>query len=336
MADQVKIDEIIGLLKTLQEFDPVSLDRAADLGKQLCFTEIVDSAREIINLYKKLTFDTVRELSGTHLDEIKRQIDSDTGLFNQIMTFEATRSDAANARATIINQVKNRRDPLFQALLPFITYGFTKITDVSLLEEQVRTTIEKIQSDTSELTTSIQKNKTAAETALAAIRGVAAENGVSQQANYFKEEADSEEGQADGWFTILKNTSIAIAVYVVLNLFLHKCTWLAPTNEIETIQFVTAKALIFIFLAYILFLSAKNYSAHKHNAVVNRHRQNALLTYKTLVEAGSEKVTQDIVLAHAASCIFSPQETAFSSSKGEFSGGKSVLELMTKSTKTSD
>ena len=76
-----------------------------------------------------------------------------------------------------------------------------------------------------------------------------------------------------------------------------------------------------------------NYSTHKHNAVVNRHRQNALLTYRSLVEASGDAGTEDIILAHAASCIFSPQETGFSYSKGETAtGSKSVLELLTKST----
>lgn len=78
-------------------------------------------------------------------------------------------------------------------------------------------------------------------------------------------------------------------------------------------------------------MAAKNYTTHKHNAVVNRHRQNALLTYRALVTAAEDTGTQDIVLAHAASCIFSPQETGFATSKGDsVSGSKSVLELLTK------
>jgi len=98
-------------------------------------------------------------------------------------------------------------------------------------------------------------------------------------------------------------------------------------------QLISSKILIFAVLGYLLLMAARNYATHKHNAIVNRHRQNALLTYRKLVEAASNEVTEDIVLAHAASCIFSPQETGFAHSKGEFnSGSKSVLELLTKST----
>ena len=96
-------------------------------------------------------------------------------------------------------------------------------------------------------------------------------------------------------------------------------------------QLISSKFLIFAVLGYLLLMAARNYTTHKHNSVVNRHRQNALLTYRALVEASAGKGTEDIILAHAASCIFSPQETGFSHGKGDSSSGsKSVLELMTK------
>ncbi len=90
--------------------------------------------------------------------------------------------------------------------------------------------------------------------------------------------------------------------------------------------------LIFAVLGFLLVLAAKNYSTYKHNSVVNKHRQNALLTYRALVEAATGDGTENIVLAHAAACIFSPQETGFSRVRSDgASSSKSVLELFTKS-----
>ena len=121
-----------------------------------------------------------------------------------------------------------------------------------------------------------------------------------------------------------------------MSLFLHKIDWIKPESYAETIQLVTSKVLIFSVLGYLLIMAARNYATHKHNAVVNRHRQNALLTYRALVAAAEETGTQDIVLAHAASCIFSPQETGFAQGKGDSGGAsKSVLELFTKSSSKS-
>lgn len=107
--------------------------------------------------------------------------------------------------------------------------------------------------------------------------------------------------------------------------------WIKPSKNAEMFQLITSKVLIFTVLGYLLIMAAKNYTTHKHNAVVNRHRQNAVLTYQALVAAAENSGTQDIVLAHAASCIFSPQETGFAHGKGDTgSGPKSVLELLTK------
>jgi hypothetical protein len=76
---------------------------------------------------------------------------------------------------------------------------------------------------------------------------------------------------------------------------------------------------------------AKNFLSHKHNSIVNKHRQNALMTYSALADAASSEEAKDIVLNHAASCIFSPQETGYI--KNESAGNnKSIVELLPKTT----
>ncbi len=77
-----------------------------------------------------------------------------------------------------------------------------------------------------------------------------------------------------------------------------------------------SKLLIFAVLAYMLLLCARNFLAHKHNSIVNKHRQNALLTFKALADAASKEDQRDVVLTYAAACIFSPQETGYTKSGG--------------------
>jgi hypothetical protein len=166
---------------------------------------------------------------------------------------------------------------------------------------------------------------------------MAAEVGVTVQAQYFKDEADKHEAAANTWEGRVLKAAIVVAAFAVLTLFLHKISWIAPTNSIESAQLISSKLLIFAVLSYMLLLGARNYLSHKHNAVVNRHRQNALLTYKALADAAQAKGAEDIVLAHAASCIFAPQETGYSKGGAESGGGsKSVLELLTKATARTD
>jgi hypothetical protein len=65
-----------------------------------------------------------------------------------------------------------------------------------------------------------------------------------------------------------------------------------------------------------LILFARNFLSHEHNAIVNKHRQNALMTFTALVDAAKEDDHSDIVLLHAAQCIFSPQETGYAKQDG--------------------
>lgn len=319
-------------LERVQTFDPMTLGREDDLGRQMNFVEAVKYADEIIALYKRIPISTLTDFTDSQLNSILTQANADYSVFNKILEFNAASSDAVSTRTNILNNLKNRRDQLFDSVWQYVAYGVARITDTSLLEIQARATIQGIQDQAAKLTEQLAKSKTDADSALAAIRAVASEQGVSQQAIYFKDEAQSQESLAATWLTYTNRFAVALGCFAILSLFLHKFAWIKPENNAEMFQLITSKVLIFTVLGYMLIMAARNYTTHKHNAVVNRHRQNALLTYRALVTAAEDTATQDIVLAHAASCIFSPQDTGFSQTKNDSGvGSKSVLELLTKS-----
>ena len=330
MATATVLEATRESLTRVQQFDASSLSREGDLGKQMSFSEAIKPAEALIDVYKRIPLTALEDFSDTQLNSINGQAQADYNIFKQILDFNATASDAANTRTNILNALKSRRDPLFDQVWQYVAYGVARITDTSLLETQARATIQSIKDQSAKLTAQLTTAKADADTALAAIRAVASEQGVSQQAIYFKQEAIDQETLAATWLTYTYRFAAAVGLFAILSLFLHKFAWLKPEGNGEMFQLISSKVLIFAVLGYLLLMAAKNYSTHKHNAVVNRHRQNALLTYRTLVEAAGEKGTEDIILAHAASCIFAPQETGFAQGKGESSGSKSVMELMTK------
>lgn len=322
-------------LSRVQQFDPATLGREDDLGRQMSFVEAVPFAEAVIDVYKRIPVTALDDFTDSQLNAIQGQANADFNVFKQILDFDATTNNASNTRKQLISGLQSRRDKVFDQLWQFIAYGVARISDTSLLESKARATIQSIKDQSEKLTKELGNAKTDADTALAAIRAVASEQGVSQQASYFKGEAESQETLAATWLNYTYKFAGAVALFAVSSLFLHKWQWLSPANTFEAIQLATSKVLVFAVLAYMLIMSARNYTTHKHNAVVNRHRQNALLTYRALVEAAGEGGTQDIVLAHAASCIFSPQDTGFSQQRGEsLATSKSVLELLTKNTAT--
>ncbi len=190
--------------------------------------------------------------------------------------------------------------------------------------------LQTIENEAGTLTETLKQNKEEAEQILLDIRKTAGEQGVSQQAIYFKEEADKHEEEAEKkWAKRTVGLAVALGVYAFLSIYLHKLPWVKLENTYQTVQFAISKILIFAVISYMLYLSTKNYLAHKHNAVVNRHRQNALMTYTNIADAASEASNRDVILTHAAGCIFSPQPTGYSGEQsGEGASAKTVVELL--------
>jgi hypothetical protein len=171
-------------------------------------------------------------------------------------------------------------------------------------------------------------NQLRANRVLAEVRKVAAEQGVGFQATYFKSEADNHDLIAVQWRTYTIVAGAALGIFAVAAMFLHKWDVLHPADATEAVQFSLAKLGLFAVLGFALILCSKTFLAHTHNAIVNRHRQNALLTFQALVNAAKEESKKDIILTHASACMFSPQETGFTKHSAE--GTSNIIQLLTK------
>ncbi len=122
-----------------------------------------------------------------------------------------------------------------------------------------------------------------------------------------------------------------MTAYAIASLFIHKIPILTPDTMYVSIQLAISKTLIFAVISYMLYLCARNFLANKHNAIVNKHRQNALMTYTAIMNAAKDIDQKEIVLTHAASCIFGPQNTGYSRADGSGApSAKSVVELLMK------
>lgn len=280
MATQSILESTRESLDRVQQFDVATLSREDDLGKQMNFSEAVAPSQALVDIYRRIPMTALDDFSDTQLSVIGNQAKADFNVFTQILEFNATSADAASTRTNIISTLGTRRDQLFEQLWQYVAYGVARITDTSLLETQARATIQSIKDQSEKLTSQLAVAKNDADSALAEIRAVAAEQGVSQKAIHFKQEAEEQETLAATWLKYTYWFAAAVGSFAVLSLFLHKFDWIRPEGTAEMFQLISSKLLIFAVLGYLLLMAARNYSTHKHNAVVNRHRQNALLTYR--------------------------------------------------------
>ncbi len=332
MATKERIVETKDSLQRMQDFRAQDLAREDDLGRQFSFAIAVSPAERLISLYRRVPVEVLEDLTESLLAQLKNQADADYNRFKQIIDFSPQQGNAPQVRDSLIQQINMAYDAAFNALWQFIAFSVARITDTSVLENQARATLQGINDSSDKFQKSLQGSEQEAQRILQNIKAVAAEQGVSQQAEYFKGRADDHTHQAEVWRNRALIASAVLLLVVIASLFLHKWEWFAPKTNFEAAQYLTSKIFLFAIIAYWVLLSAKNFLSHEHNAVVNRHRQTALQTYRVLADAAGDEGSEDIVLAHAAACIFGPQDTGFSKVSSIEGGSKSVLELLTKTT----
>jgi hypothetical protein len=317
----------------MQTFDVRQLPRESELGTELNFRAAVEPAERLVSLYLRLSVTALDDLSIQALQQIRDRANNDFSHLKQILDFKvATQSNPQQTRDSLIQQLTQTYEPSFQLLHPYIAYSLHRSADFQRLDADARATMQAIADRAQKLETKLQGHEGEAKRVLEEVRKVAAEEGVTQQAIHFKSEAEGHEREAVAWQRKTVKLAWGLGAYAAISIFLHKIPFLAPANSYETVQLAVSKILVFSVLAYMLFLAARNFLSHKHNAIVNRHRQNALMTHKALVEAANESGVRDAIMVQAAGCIFAPQGTGYTpESAVDSQGARPVVELLSKS-----
>lgn len=303
-------------LLRVQEFDISKLPREKELGQHLNFKDAVEPANRILNLFRQFPAQFIGDLPDEQINSIRSHADSFFEFLTRIVEFSSAQDNANSMRTNLINEINNQYQHYFNSLCPLISYGASRQRDFSSMEREFRASMQKAKDSAAGIIQQIDQQQQEAQRILAEVKKIAAEQGVSQQASYFKEESDFHHKQAKKWMGGTVGMSILISLYAIASALIHKWEWIAPNDVYQSVQLTVSKILIFAVLAYILIFCAKNYLAHRHNAVVNKHRQNALMTFNSLADAADSVENRDVVLTYAAACIFSPQESGYSNTSG--------------------
>lgn len=319
-------NNVVASLRRMQDFDASSLPQTTRLGQDLDFGNAVSPAKRLIALYRQLSPNVIPDLPQNRADSIKSVADADFSRLEEIRKFDPkVIGNPGQARDQLVNSIVASYNNTFNELHPYISYSASKTTDFQRLETEQRSRLQSISDAADKLMQQLEQQKTDAERILVEVRATAAEQGVSQQAIYFSTEAVEHSKEASWW---LKATSVCACAVFLWSLFGPKALiWVGYTD----VQLGVSKVLSFGVLSFLTYLSAKNFLSHKHNNIVNKHRQNALATYRALVEAAGSPGVADVVLTHASACIFAPQATGYAGGKSvDGATAKSVVEFLGK------
>ena len=312
-------DDAKEALKNICGIDVDGLARVQFLGQGLNFSDAVPHARKAQEIYQKLSPDVVDTLSDAWAENIQNMVRNTNDIWNRILKFDP-QNDPPGDRDGLIQQAQNDADSVFDTLHGLVAYGASVSINMQQLENDLRQIVQQARSDANESKSQTEKLLIEANQIVTNIRDASAEAGLSRQATFFEKASNSHRNQSIGWGIMTGLLAILLAFYAGISVW--KPEWFNifiqdDTQRTDDIQLTLGKILLFAVISYGVFLSARNFMSHIHNTIVNRHRQNALMTFQALVGAAGDEANQDIVLAYAAACIFSPQSTGYTKLDGK-------------------
>lgn len=305
-------DETVSSVQRMQDFSPEDLPRVEELGKEINFIAALEPAKKLVDLYKRVSVEALKDFPDNLLKQTQDRANADYALLKQILDFKYQgQENPEQTKTNYINQVVSAYQATFSQLRDIISYSACRTTDFKIIEQEARGVFQGIKDKAEELTTQLESSKDEASRILDEVRKVAAEQGVSQKAIYFKDESKLHKDESESWKKWTIGAAILLVIVSVSFVFLNKWALLAPKNNFEAIQLIASKIFVFATLSYLLYLCGRNFLSHKHNEILNRHRQNALMTYQTISDAAKSDEGKEIILVQAAYCMFSPQETGY-------------------------
>ncbi|MBX3182887.1 MAG: hypothetical protein KIT72_18160 [Polyangiaceae bacterium] len=215
------VEEARASLERIQKFDADSIGRRDSLGDELNFADGIPPLRRTLALFLEVSPDVLEGMSQKRRENIKQQADALFSVIQQILNFTAGSANPKQTRDGLISQLVNGYDNYFEQLWPSIAYSVRRNTDFARLEREARAAIQSIEDRTKVVEAELKARQDEAEQALDAIRKVAAEQGVSQQALYFKEESEAHAKEATVWLARTRNLTIFLGLFASSTLVLH-------------------------------------------------------------------------------------------------------------------
>lgn len=321
-------------VQRMQEFDVNTLPRTEELGKRMNFADAVEPAKELVALYQKINLSMLIAMPQSAVDNIRNIADSNYNCLRRILNFDPQHSDESQ-RQLLVRGVHDAYGQAFNILALPICFGVSvfEAGDIDALKNEVRGALQGIENTVSKKTKEaiekigedaaqiIEKAKEAEQKASAVVgiaREAAAATGVLQNEEVFHKEANRHRKNANWW---LGFAIVSVVAFVVVAGYDLLWKFFFPADSgIGDIPFFSARWVFLPAIVYALFFCVKNYTTSRHNFVVNTHRQNALQTYQVLVASATTPEVQDIVLTHAARCIFDQRDTGYAKGGGNESG----------------
>lgn len=295
---------------------------AKDWKDRLTTTAPTGTAPYLIDLREKLTSLYRLDLAGLPQAEIKRLVDW-TQTYREL---EARSLMSPQLAEEQIDLLKKDVERLYLAasmpLAALVCYLSSRGLDI---KESVRA-LYKAEEDA---LASADKMRSLLEATQEASQKVT----ISDEAKRFSDEADAHLKSSRAWLVLIAVLLIITFLFALNNYSL--ATKISRESNLENlistsegIQLIVSKFVLYSLLVGAIVWAGKVYRSHRHNSVVNKHRANALSSFRAFVESTADDQVRNAILTHAAHCIYTPQSTGYVNSDSDFSSSPQIIEIV--------
>ena len=311
------IDEIHNQIRGIAELD---ISVLVGKGQRFNFEPAEQFLAPLQSILKIIKGKDISILPEFALTSLHKNLSTIFDLLNRIKLFNPNEPglNVQQARNDIVVELGNTIDMTISNSIFYLNFAFINSLDATQHFEESRILNEEIEQHN----TNLEKLEKQYREALAKVT-------VSKYTNVFLNEATSNNSNAHKWLIATIVISVIFTLYAITvlisGIFSTKFST-ASTNEI--IFITTGKLLIASIFYTALIWSSKIYKAHRHNYVVNTHRQHALSTFDAFIESSNDKSTKDQVLLRTAEAIFAPLSSGYLSKEPATQGSPKILEIV--------
>lgn len=324
-----KIDEAKKLLEELAAEKATSLARTEELSRDINFSEAVPFFEEMLDIAKQLNQRSIDRLAINQINQIIAACTNLNNLIKKVNDFTLNQNTPADVCKAIIQEVKNAYDTIMEPLTVPLAFTATQATDYAKIEREAKGYHATMREEAEGFKKVLDSYKIDAEKALQAVKAQAAEAGVATNAQIFLADSDKHAAVAKKWLTAtIWSTGVTLTVAIIFVVISFKYT---PASTAEAIQYVVSKIILLSTLSFGIFWCARNYKSSKHNETLNKHRANALMTFKAFVEGSNDNQVKEAILLQAAQAAFVNRPTGYESQEKESQTINPVVEILGKS-----
>lgn len=324
-------DELRRLAKTFGTADVETFTRP-DLAT-LSFEAGKKTFERLVRLGRRISKMDTSVIPDERLGPIRDRLLPVFKVLQDVATFdpEKHRDDAFRVRDELLVEVAKAENTAFDQLGRILVMTDSRLErfDDELREAQERALRDvavaaaKQKEEADRLLESLRRIEESAKTA-------AQEVGVARHGAVFAQIAEEHRDAAKQWLWVSIGFAVLTGIAVLLSIgsvFYYSKRLSAFTLPMAA-QLAIAKLVGFSILGTATIWSGRMYRAHRHNYVVNRHRQNALNTFETFVESSRDAQTKDAVLLQATQSIFASQSTGYLSDEAEAPTTPQIIEIV--------